>query len=152
MTLCRFIGHLARLSDGLLTRLNTPVGVMGIHRWDVIMKQAKVFERRERPRVKNKWPVAVMLSHSQIEGELDNISPLGAYICLEKSFPLERSFLVVIKPPNRQTLSVSAEIIWTETFSSDDGELRTGVGVKFLHISEPDSQFLHDLVASFYIV
>lgn len=128
------------------------MGVMGIHRWDVIMKQAKVFERRKRPRVKNKWPVAVMFSESQIEGELDNISPLGAYVRLEKSFPLERSFLVIIKPPNRQTFSVSAEKIWTETFNSDDGELRTGAGVKFLHISEPDSQYLHDLVASFYIV
>jgi hypothetical protein len=116
------------------------------------MKKAKVFERRERPRVQNKWPVTLVLSDSQIEGELDNISPLGAHICVEKSFPLERSFLVIIKPPNRRTLSVRAEIIWTETFTSDDGELRAGVGVKFLHISAPDSQFLHDLVASFYIV
>ena len=115
------------------------------------MKQAKVFERRERPRVQNKWPVILVLPDSQIAGELDNISPHGAYICVERSFPLERSFLVVIKPPNRQTFSVSAEVIWTETISSDD-ELRTGAGVKFLHISEPDSQFLHDLVASSYIV
>jgi len=116
------------------------------------MKKANLLERRERPRVKNKWPVSVVLSDSQIEGEVENISPHGAYICLEKSFPLEGSFLVVIKPPNRRTLSVSAEIIWIETFISDDGELRTGVGVKFVHISEADSQFLHDIVASFYIV
>ena len=116
------------------------------------MKQAKVFERRERPRVKNKWPVAIMLSHTQIGGESDNISPHGAYICVEESFPLERSFLVVIKPPNRRTLSVRAEMIWTETVTSDDGKLRTGAGVKFLHISEADSQYLHDVMASFYIV
>ena len=128
------------------------MGATAIHGWDVIMKKAKVFERRGRPRVKNKWPVSVVLSDSQIEGEVENISPHGAYICLEKSFPLEESFLVVIKPPNRRTLSVSAEIIWTETFTSNDGELRTGVGVKFVRISEADSQFLHDLVASFYIV
>lgn len=118
----------------------------------MIMKQAKVFERRERPRVKNKWPVAIMLSDSQIGGESDNISPHGAYICVEESFPLERSFLVVIKPPNRRTLSVRAEMIWTETVTSDDGKLRTGAGVKFLNISEADSQYLHDVVASFYIV
>jgi len=125
---------------------------MGIHGLVQIMKKAKVFERRERPRIKNKWLVTVVLSASQIEGEVDNISPLGAHICLEKSFPLERSFLVIIKPPNRPALSVRAEIIWTETFTSDGGELRTGVGVKFVHITEADSQFLHDLVASFYIV
>jgi len=128
------------------------VRVMGIDEFDVIMKKAKVFERRERPRVQNKWPVTLVLPGSQIEGEVDNISPLGAHICVEKSFPLERSFLVIIKPPNHRTLSVRAEIIWTETFTSDDGELRTGVGVRFVHISEADSQFLHDLVASFYIV
>ena len=129
-----------------------PVGVMGIGRSVEIMKKAKVCERRGRPRVKNEWPVTLVISDSQIEGEVDNISPLGAHICVEKSFPLERSFLVIIEPPNRGTLSVRAEIIWTETSTSDDGELRTGVGVKFLHISELDSQFLHDLVASFYIV
>jgi hypothetical protein len=126
--------------------------IMTIHEWDVIMNRAKVLERRGRPRVKNKWPVTLVFSDSQIEGEVYNISPLGAYICLEKSFPLEGSFLIVIKPPNSRTLSVSAEIIWTETFTSDDGKLRTGVGVKFVHISDADSQFLHDLVTSFYIV
>jgi hypothetical protein len=87
-----------------------------------------------------------------MEGEVDNISPLGVYISLKKSFPLERDFLVVIRPPNRRTLSVRAEIIWTESFTSDDGEFRTGVGVRFVHISEADSQFLHDLLVSFYIV
>lgn len=125
---------------------------MGIDELDTTKKQVRVFERRERPRVNNKWPVTLVLSNSQIEGEVDNISPLGAYICLKKSSPLEKSFLVIIKPPNRRTLSVRAEIIWTETISSDDGELRTGVGVRFLHISDADSQFLHDLVASFYII
>ena len=93
-----------------------------------------------------------MLSDSQIEGEVDNISPIGAHLCVENSFPHERIFRVIIKPPNRQALSIIAELIWTETFTSEKGELRTGVGVKFLHISEADSQFLHDLVASFYIV
>ena len=125
---------------------------MGIDELGAIIKKAKVFERRERPRVQNKWPVTVVLADSQIEGEVDNISPLGAHLCVEKSFPLGRSFLVIIRPPNRRTLSVRAEIIWSETFASDEGELRTGVGVKFLYISETDSQFLHDLVASFYII
>ena len=128
------------------------VGVIGIEELDMIVNKAEMFERRERPRVQNKWPVTVVLADSQIEGEVDNISPLGAHLCSEKSFPLGRSFLVIIRPPNRRTLRVKAEIIWTETFASDEGELRTGVGVKFLHISDADSQFLHDLVASFYIV
>ena len=111
-----------------------------------------MFERRGRPRVKNKWPVTLVLSDSQIEGEVDNISPIGAFISLKESPPLAGSLRVVIKPPNRQTLNVRGEIIWSETFTSDEGELRTGVGVRFIHISEADSQFLHDLVASFYII
>jgi hypothetical protein len=135
-------------------RLGSMAGmvVMGIDELDAIMKKAKVLERRGRPRVQNKWPVILVLPDSQIEGEVDNISPLGAHLCVEKSFPLERSFLVIIRPPNRRTLSARAEIIWTETFASDEGELRTGVGVQFLQISDADSQYLHDLVASFYII
>ena len=93
-----------------------------------------------------------MLSDTQLEGEVLNISPRGAFICLEKLSQLEGSFFVFIKPPNRRTLSVRAEVIWTETDISDDGKQRSGVGVKFVHISEAESQFLHDLVASFYIV
>ena len=132
--------------------LMPPIGGMGIHGLDVMMKKAKVFERRGRPRVKNKWPVTLVLSDSQIEGEVDNISPIGAFISLKESPPLAGSLRVVIKPPNRQTLNVRGEIIWSETFTSDEGELRTGLGVRFIHISEADSQFLHDLVASFYII
>lgn len=116
------------------------------------MEKAKVSERRERPRVKSEWPVTVVLSYCQIEGVVHNISPLGAYISLEKSSPLERNFFVIIKPPNHRTLSVSAQIRWTETFTSDKGELLRGVGVQFVNITETDSQFLHDLITSFYLV
>ena len=120
--------------------------------FDEIMKTATASERRQQPRVKSNWPVALTLPEGQVTGVVENISPSGAFISVKGSPQLEGNFRMVIKPPNRQALSATVRVIWTKIFTPHEVESCLGVGVKFVDMSQGDSQFLHDLVASFYIV
>lgn len=103
-------------------------------------------ERRRYLRTKLQWPVTVILSNVQIDGEIQNISQQGAYISFQETPPHKGSLRLVIRPPNREPLKVTAEVIWTIAASSGEGVATYGAGVYFVYISEEDSKFLHNLV------
>ena len=111
-----------------------------------------MLERRQRPRFRSEWPVKVTTPHSRIKGVVENISPVGALISAKELPALIDKFQLVIEPPNRQALEVIGEVVWRAPLTSREGEPRDGSGVKFVAISEDDSGFLHDVMASFYII
>ena len=113
---------------------------------------ARMLERRQRPRVRSEWPVKVTTPETRVEGVVENISPLGALISAMELPTLSERFRLVIEPPNRQALEVIGEAVWRAPLTSTDDVPRDGSGVRFVHISEGDSRFLHDVVASFYII
>ena len=110
-------------------------------------------ERRQRPRVKSGWPVTIATPGIQIEGEVENISPFGAFVILcQDSLSVEERFRMIIKPPNQRPLKVTGEVVWTQVLTHASGEPCRGMGVRFIHISKVDSQFLHDVVTSAFIL
>ena len=126
--------------------------IIKLHAVEMLMKTSKASERRQKPRVASKWPVALTFPDGEISGVVENISPIGAFISVKDSPQLKGSVRMIMKPPNRQTLSVTAEVVWTTIFPADEREPCLGVGVRFVDISQSDSQFLHELVVSFYIL
>lgn len=103
-------------------------------------------ERRQDSRSDLKWPVTLMSPETEIEGEIENLSPAGALISCEEPPPLEGSVRLVIKAPNRQAMNVAGRVIWSTILSPDEGAPRFGVGIQFTQISESDSQFLRDVI------
>jgi len=101
-----------------------------------------VKERRRYPRTVVRWPVTVLTPQTQVEGQIENASAVGAFISFTESPPLEWSFRMLIKPPNHQTINVVAKVIWSTVLSAGEGAPRFGVGVEFTRISEGDRQFL----------
>jgi PilZ domain len=99
-------------------------------------------ERRRHTRTVVAWPVTVITPQTQVEGQIENISPVGAFISFAESPPLEWNFRMLIKPPKHQTINVVAKVIWSTVLSTGEGAPRFGVGVEFTRISEGDRQFL----------
>jgi len=99
-------------------------------------------ERRRHPRTVVTWPVTVLTPQTQVEGQIENISPGGAFISFAESPPLEWNFRMLIKAPNHQTINVVAKVIWSTVLSTGEGAPRFGVGVEFTRISEGDREFL----------
>ena len=79
---------------------------------NVTLRKAFPVEKRQRPRVESRWPVTITTPGIQIEGEVENISPLGAFVILcQDCLPVEESFRMIIKPPNQKPLKVTAEVV-----------------------------------------
>jgi hypothetical protein len=67
-----------------------------------------VEERRRHPSAVVKWPATVLSPQTQIEGQVENVSPVGAFISFREAPPLEWDLRLVIKPPNHPTMSTEA--------------------------------------------
>jgi hypothetical protein len=103
-----------------------------------------VEERRRHRRTVARWPATVFTSQTQIEGQIENVSPGGAFICFTEAPPLESDLRLVIKPPNYPTISAVAKVIWSTVLTTDEGSPRFGMGVQFTRISKGDRQFLSE--------
>ena len=103
-------------------------------------------DRRLQPRIEIRWPVTVLTTQTTIEGEIHNLSPSGAFISCKVVPPLEVSFFIIIKPPERQTISLAGKAVWSTTLESDASNSRLGVGVQFTNITPGDRRFLNQFV------
>ena len=106
-------------------------------------------ERRLQPRIEVIWPVTVITTQTTIEGEIHNLSPSGAFISCKVVPPLEGSFFIIIKPPERQTISVAGKAMWSTTLETDESNSSHGVGVQFTNITPGDRRFLNQFVKSY---
>ena len=105
-------------------------------------------ERREYSRVETKWPVTILTSESQIEGEIENFTPKGLFVsCAE--VPPEDRFRLVIKVPGRPTINVAGRVVWTTILDASESETRLGVGIEFTEISESDLEYLHEVMQEY---
>lgn len=100
-------------------------------------------ERRKHLRAGLKWPVTIKTAHGVIEAKTRNIGAGGAYIPCEKT-PEPGEFVpITIKPPNHSALRITGLVVWAAKV------LPLGMGVRFVEISEEDSQFLCNAVSDY---
>jgi hypothetical protein len=100
--------------------------------------------------VEVRWPITLMTAQGHIEGEAQTITSRGMLISCLQAPPMEGSFQVLVKVPNRQTLSAIAKSVWTSIASVDNGVVRLGTEIEFSSMSDGDRQFLQGIIASHF--
>ena len=98
-------------------------------------------ENRAYPRAKLKWIVLFKVDGKVIEGVTKDISVSGAYVCCANPLRLNVVLDIVIKAPDR-SLSVKAEVVWSNIYGPDDNINPRGMGVRFLAISGEDRKII----------
>jgi Tfp pilus assembly protein PilZ len=96
------------------------------------------------------WDVTMLTSQTRVKGEIENLSPEGAFILCDEIPPLEGNFLLVMEVPEHKTMSIRAKVTWSTVFEINSGDSLLGVGVQFTNMSEKDRQFLHSTIAKEY--
>jgi hypothetical protein len=99
-------------------------------------------ERRIFQRAEIKWPVTIQTSQGLIEGKSRNLGAGGAYIYCDQTPKSGELIGLTIKPPDRPSLQITAEVLWK------DKVVPLGMGVRFVEISENDCQFLYNVVSN----
>ena len=98
-------------------------------------------ENRVYPRAKLKWIVLFKVDGKVIEGVTKDISVSGAYVCCAKPLKLNVVLDMVIKAPDK-SLSVKAEVVWSNIYGPDDNINPRGMGVRFPAISGEDRKVI----------
>ena len=98
-------------------------------------------ENRAYPRAGLKWAVSAKVDGKVIEGVTKDISVSGAYVCCAKPLRLNVVLDMVIKAPDK-SLSVKAEVVWSNIYGPDDNINPRGMGVFFLEISGEDRKVI----------
>jgi hypothetical protein len=52
-----------------------------------------------------------------------------------------------IKPPDREAMEISGEVIWTESYVANSKNIIYGVGICFVEIADQDWRFFERLVS-----
>ena len=99
------------------------------------------------PSLEVRWPVTLVTAQGHIEGEAQAITPRGMLISCRQAPPMEGSFQVLVKVPNRQTLSAIGKSVWTSIAGVDKGVIRLGTEIEFSSISDGDREFLQGIIA-----
>ncbi|HVO83026.1 MAG TPA: LysM peptidoglycan-binding domain-containing protein [Syntrophobacteria bacterium] len=94
-----------------------------------------------------RWPVLILAPQAQIKGESENINLTGVLISCEQAPPTEGCFRMLLSPPERHPLEITARAAWTTLFHSEDGTTRLGVDAQFVAIADTDLHFLHTVVS-----
>ena len=105
-------------------------------------------ERRQFPRVEVDWPVTMLTSQGPIDGEVMNVSLGGAFIICQKEPKANEVFRLVIKiPHHRQILRAAVRVARSSIYNPDGEDSASGIGVRFVEISDDDLQFVRRLIA-----
>jgi hypothetical protein len=94
-----------------------------------------------------RWPVLVLAPQAQIEGESENINLTGVLISCEQAPPTEGCFRMLLSPPERHPLEITARAAWTTLFHSEDGTTRLGIDAQFVAIADTDLDFLQTVIS-----
>ncbi len=100
-------------------------------------------KKRQYSRADVSWPVFLLTPGCIVKGETKNISLGGAFIHFLSDPVQDRSFRLVIKPPNHEgLLVVSAEVAWKSHHRESQRILPSGMGVQFTQVSSSAREFL----------
>jgi len=99
-------------------------------------KQASI-----RPKPALKWPISAEVGNAVIHGETREINLSGAFIRCRKPLSLNQVFDMVVDTPEK-SLSIKAEVIWSNIYGPDDRITPRGMGVRFVNISHEDRKLI----------
>ncbi len=105
-------------------------------------------DKRQHPRVDITLPVRIETSQGTIEGETINISLGGAFICCQRPLPLRENFRLAVDAPNNDSLTVNAEVVWSNINVPDEKILNRGMGIRFIEITKADREFLNHVLSA----
>jgi hypothetical protein len=99
-------------------------------------------EKRVYPRTQVKWSVSGITNSGKMQGETQNISLNGAYICCENLLRPDDILLLTVEGPSGP-MQVIARVVWSQADACCAGASASGIGVKFMwSVPKPRSECL----------
>jgi hypothetical protein len=90
-------------------------------------------DRRIYPRAEVRWPVSATTAEGSLRGETMNLSMMGAFICCSRPLGLNETVALTINiPDSDHSLTVRAQVVWSNVCLRGDDKSQNGMGVRFI--------------------
>ena len=107
-------------------------------------------ERREHLRAGINWPVRIETDQGSFKGTALNISSGGAFIHCPDVQEITEVFRMDIYPRrSNRTLTVSADVVWSNMSGTAERHMPLGLGVRFIDISKADQELISNMVLDY---
>ena len=113
-----------------------------------LLTEAVEEERRKHSRFDISVPVKIETSEGTIEANTKNFTLAGAFVCCQNPLPLKEKFRLTIILPRRKSLTLNAEVIWSNINVPADKIVNRGMGIRFVHTTEKDREILDEVISS----
>ncbi len=93
-------------------------------------------KNRIHPRTDVNWDISIETPDGPVAAVLKNISLGGAFILCKKPLPAGEVFRLTIPDPDREPLTATAVVVWSNANLSDEKVIHRGMGIRFIKMSD----------------
>jgi hypothetical protein len=104
--------------------------------------QKAIEEKREHSRNDIDWPASIEAPDGTMEAEIKNISLSGAFLCCKKPLPIGEVFRLTMIAPDKEALTATGEVVWSNVNVPDEKIINRGMGVRFINMSDRHIQLV----------
>ena len=104
-------------------------------------------EKRAHPRIAISWKASIEADGQADDVQLKDISLGGAFVVCADPLALNDRFKISIRIPDRDPLSLNAEVVWSNKNMPADRVVNRGMGIRFIGNTEKDRQRLEEALA-----
>ena len=105
-------------------------------------------EKRKHPRVAVSWPARMEASQDSSTVQLKDISMGGAFVVCASPLPLSEKLRLTINAPNRDSITLNAEVVWSNVNVPEEKVINRGMGVRFIENTDEERSGLHHVITS----
>jgi hypothetical protein len=105
-------------------------------------------EKRRLPRIEVRWPVTIYTDVGPVQGEARNVTTTGAYILCREPLRQNETYRILIGLA-KHSITVSAEVKWSNMDYNDKETGHTGLGVFFAKMADEDRERLRVAIAGY---
>ena len=102
----------------------------------------QVEEKRNEKRADIVWPVSVETGNDIIKTETKDLTRSGAFIKCSKPLKPGEQFVLAIETPAKGTISLNAEVVWSNANIPEDKVVTRGMGIRFIKNTDNDLKYL----------
>lgn len=105
-------------------------------------------EKRKHPRVAVSWPAQMEASQDSSAVQLKDISMGGAFVVCASPLPLSEKLRLTINAPNQDSITLNAEVVWSNANVPEEKVINRGMGVRFIENTDEERSCLHYVITS----
>lgn len=114
------------------------------------MNTLKIKRGHHYPKVDAKYPVLVLTTDGQMQGETKNISTQQAFVRCKYPLRLYDVASMSIQFSQDESILAEAEVIWSNRYGPDDEITPRGMVVRFTRLSPRERKRLHNTIVKQY--